>query len=275
MLLAELGTAGPVAARTPDPASQAAGPSSGPVWTEAALKRLDRVPEGFMRNAAKGMVEEHAKAAGLVEITLEAAEAGLGKAREKMHAAMVPGHAAVPTHGTPMAAQPAAGAWECHLCGLVVDGARPGKCSNCGTGHFTAMSADQRAKAHPSAFRALEWDEAARVRLERVPQGFMRDMTRMRVEKWARSGGADKVTLEVMDGKYGGWAEGGAAIALELEWSEEASARAERIPEFIRPMVKKEIERRVKAKGGARVEPADMDQAMDHWSGSGNFHDRG
>jgi nucleotide-binding universal stress UspA family protein/rubrerythrin len=320
MLRAELGSAGPeaapapsraAAARIPDPASQSAGPSSGPVWTEAALMRLDRVPEGFMRNAAKSMVEEHAKAAGIPEITLEAAEAGLGKAREKMHAAMVPGHTAVPPHGSAMAAhphvtgmaehplpaaatpapasphaaaaapaahaaaQPASGAWECHLCGFVVDGVRPGKCSNCGTGHFTAMGADRRAKAHPSAFRALEWDEAARVRLERVPQGFMRDMTRMRVEKWARSGGADKVTLEVMDGKYGGWAEGGAAIALELEWSEGASARAERIPEFIRPMVKKEIERRVKAKGGARVEPADMDQAMEHWSGSGNFHGRG
>jgi nucleotide-binding universal stress UspA family protein len=289
MLRAELGSPAPSAAR----AARMPDPPSHPVWTEAALQRLERVPEGFMRNAAKNMVEEHAKAAGLSEISLEAAEAGLGKAREKMHAAMVPGHAPVPPHGTekasasasphasatassdPAAAQATPGAWECHLCGFVVDGARPGKCPNCGTGHFTAMGEEQRAKAHPSAFRALEWDADAQARLERVPQGFMRDMTRMRVEKWARSGGADKVTLEIMDGKYGGWAEGGAGIAPELEWSEEAAARAERIPDFIRPMVKKEIERRVKAKGGVRVEAADMDQAMNHWSGSGSFHGRG
>jgi len=111
--------------------------------------------------------------------------------------------------------------------------------------------------------------------LERVPAGFIRSMTKARVEKSARSGGAEKVTLEVMDGKYGGWADGGSHVTLELVWSADAAARTAKIPGFIRPMVQKEIERRVKADGRTTVESTDMDQAMSHWSESGNFHGHG
>jgi hypothetical protein len=95
----------------------------------------------------------------------------------------------------------------------------------------------------------VEWDEAAKQRLERVPPGFMRDMTRSRVEKWARAAGRGRVDLETMDGKYGNWGAGGAKVELTLAWDAEAQARAERIPDFIRPMVQKEIERVVKGQG--------------------------
>ncbi len=249
-------------ASAPTPSSVSSAAPIALLWTEDALARLNRVPEGFMRNAAKNMIEEHAKKSGASEISLDTAEAGLGKARDKMHAAMDPGAAVV---------EP----WECHLCGFVVDGPRPSKCPNCATSHFTKMSDEQRAKSHPVAFIKLEWDAESQARLERVPVGFMREMTKSRVEKWARKGGAEKVTVEVMDGKYGGWAEGGATIALELIWSEEASTRAGRIPDFIRAMVQKEIERKVKGAGRNTVEGADIDSAMSHWSGSGNFHGHG
>jgi nucleotide-binding universal stress UspA family protein/rubrerythrin len=260
-----------------------ASPAATLTWTDDARKRLERVPEGFMRKAAQGMVEEHARSLGLPEITLDIAEAGLTKAREKMHAthahstgasAPAPHHAhAVAPPAEPMAKGPAS--WECHLCGLVVDAAgdsRPATCAVCGAGHFHRLSPEARAKAHPSALRPLVWEPAAMERLHRVPEGFMRDMTRYRVEKWARAAGAERVHLDVLEGKYGSWEEGSGRMTLELPWSDEARERAERIPDFIRPMVMKEIERRAKSAGKARVEADDMDQAMRHWSSTGGFH---
>lgn len=263
----------------------AAGGPAGPLWTEEAVKRLERVPEGFMRNAAKAMVEEHARSRSLGTIDLEAVEAGLGKAREKMQASMgaKPAEPSATAHpgaatGPALAEEPvaASGAWECHLCGLVVDGERPGNCPDCATGHFTPLPAAARAQVAAAALRPkLEWDPEAEARLERVPVGFMREMTRSRVEKWARAAGLERVDLAVMDGKYGSWSEGSAKVTLQLEWSDEARARADRIPDFIRPMVMKELERRVQAAGRSKVEAGELDEAMRQWSSSGRFHGHG
>ena len=248
-----------------------AAPPAGPLWTEEALRRLERVPEGFMRQSAKAMVEKHAAASGANEIDLAAAEAGLGQARERMREAM-----AGQGHPGAAAERPAAAGWECHLCGLHVRGsARPAACPHCGTGHFSPLDAERLAKAPDAAFAAITWDPVAERRLTRIPPGFMRDMTRWRVEKWSRAAGRPHVDLDMMDGKYGSWGAGSGKVELALAWSEEASARAARIPDFIRPMVQKEIERRVQAEGRTQVAAADIDKAMAHWSASGDFHGRG
>lgn len=302
------GSAAAQVPRMPSPAPAPEPPGASPAvlsWTDNALKRLERVPEGFMRKAARGMVEAHARSLGLPEITLEIAEAGLAKARETMHASHVqsagnpaPGphpdqpssheaqsaHPALPAHPAQPAAPaapaaepsaPAVASWECHLCGLVVDAAgaaRPAACAVCGTGHFQRLTPEARTRVRPSALRPLEWDAPALERLHRVPEGFMRDMTRYRVEKWARAAGAERVHPEVLEGKYGSWEEGSGRVTLDLAWTDEARSRAERIPDFIRPMVMKEIERRAKAAGRTQVEADDMDQAMRHWSSTGGFH---
>jgi nucleotide-binding universal stress UspA family protein len=61
-------------------------PSNELHWHAAALARLMRVPEGFMRDGAKRRIEEHARANGHEEITLAVAEAGLAEARQAMAA---------------------------------------------------------------------------------------------------------------------------------------------------------------------------------------------
>lgn len=272
----------PAAAAAPgvpegSPAVVPAPADPGPLWTEEALRRLARVPEGFMRQAAKAMIEKQALAAGAKEIDLAVAEAGLGKARESMHSAMAGqahphagGHP--PGAVNPHAARAEAAGWECHLCGLHIRGARPGVCPHCGTGHFLPLDADRLAKATRAAFAELTWDPEAEARLLRVPGGFIRDMTRWRVEKWARGADRTRVDEDIMDGKYGSWGEGGTKVELALVWTEEAAARAARIPDFVRPTVQKEIERRVKAEGRKSVEAGDIDTAMAHWSASGSFH---
>jgi nucleotide-binding universal stress UspA family protein len=52
-----------------------------PHWHAAALARLMRVPQGFMRDRSRETIERHASENGHAEITLEVAEAGLALAR--------------------------------------------------------------------------------------------------------------------------------------------------------------------------------------------------
>ena len=59
-------------------------PSSQIHWQAAALARLMRVPEGFMRDKCKQSIENFARQNGYAEITLEVAESGLKLARSEM-----------------------------------------------------------------------------------------------------------------------------------------------------------------------------------------------
>jgi nucleotide-binding universal stress UspA family protein len=121
----------------------------------------------------------------------------------------------------------------------------------------------------------LAWTAEAEVRLARVPEGFMRDMTRQRVETMARKSGAEAVTLELVEEKYAGWAMGSAKRESEMEWDAEASARIDRIPDFIRGMVVLEIERCARELGLNTVNGAAIDKASESWEGLGAFHSEG
>ncbi len=73
--------------------------SEKPHWEAAALARLARVPEGFMRDAARQRIEACAARQGLPVITLETAEQGLAEARKAMERQMKGGEN--PMHGCP------------------------------------------------------------------------------------------------------------------------------------------------------------------------------
>jgi len=57
-------------------------------WQAAALARLSRVPEGFMRDTSRQGIEDYARQNSLVEISLDTAEAGLAQSRESMQEMM-------------------------------------------------------------------------------------------------------------------------------------------------------------------------------------------
>ncbi|MDP6788653.1 MAG: universal stress protein [Rhodospirillales bacterium] len=118
----------------------------------------------------------------------------------------------------------------------------------------------------------LAWSADAEARLARVPQGFMREMTKKRVETFARKTGAATVTLDLVEEKYAEWAEGSAKRQSAMKWDAEASARIGRIPDFIRPMVVLEIERCAREMGLDVVTGAAIDKASEAWEGIGAFH---
>jgi hypothetical protein len=67
------------------------------------------------------------------------------------------------------------------------------------TGEQTAMTVTPEANTRDDAAATMAWTPEAAQRLARVPAGFMRDMTRTRIEDLAREKGADEVTLALAE----------------------------------------------------------------------------
>jgi nucleotide-binding universal stress UspA family protein len=193
------------------------------VWTDEAVHRLERVPEGFMRNAAQESVEGYAKENGIRHISLEVAEKGLVTAREQMASAMQegigggPGRAEAGAPQCPFFQETERGSFECTKCSYVVDGKRPHTCQSCGiAGVFRPLSELERKAVPQTALSLLQWDERALARVERIPAGFMRTMTKCRVEQWARKHSQSRVTVQVVEAKYDSWKEGSSSLQQEL-----------------------------------------------------------
>jgi nucleotide-binding universal stress UspA family protein len=204
-------------------------------WQAAALARLMRVPEGFMRDTSRERVEDYARAQGVSEITLEVAEDGLSHARAEMERTM-----------REQAASKEGG----------------GKCP---FGHD---------KSEPEE-AGLNWTPAAEVRMEKVPEGFMRDLTRKRVTEYAKRLGLTEVSDTLIDKKYAEWEEGSSKEHTRMEWAPELLERIDRIPSFVRGMVIKEVERCASDRGATSVGEADLQAAMGSWERMGAFHQEG
>ncbi len=108
--------------------------------------------------------------------------------------------------------------------------------------------------------------------MERVPDGFMRAMTRKRVEAFAGRNGIATVTPALVEEKYAEWSAGSARQTMDLPWDEAALARIGRIPDFVRGMVVVEVERCAREMGRDAVTEEVIARARGMWEGSGLFH---
>jgi hypothetical protein len=98
----------------------------------------------------------------------------------------------------------------------------------------------------------FEWTPDALERLEKTPV-FVRPMIKGGVEAYARKHGYAKITLQVMDDSKN--------TTAGIPWAPEAEKRLENIPDFIRPMARKEVERIAQERGAALVTESLMDEA--------------
>lgn len=110
--------------------------------------------------------------------------------------------------------------------------------------------------AKPAAAGATDftWTPDAQEKLERLPS-FVKPMVQASVESYARKQGFTSITLQVMDDSK--------SEPNGMSWTAEAEQRLENIPDFIRPMARKEIERIAKERGIASVTAQVMDEAKD------------
>jgi len=67
-------------------------PASPYTWMPEAQSRLERAPEGFMRDCTRALIEKHADKIGVVVITAEVAHEGIEQAKDYMAEAMKTGN---------------------------------------------------------------------------------------------------------------------------------------------------------------------------------------
>lgn len=132
----------------------------------------------------------------------------------------------------------------------------PEKASGC---PFSAMVAEMgltnSGKPMNSGPAEFTWTADAKEKLDRLP-AFVKPMVQASVEGYARKQGFKSITLQVMDDAKNYSPEG-------MTWSREAEQRLENIPDFIRPMARKEVERMAKERGLATITAQVMDDAKD------------
>jgi hypothetical protein len=106
-----------------------------------------------------------------------------------------------------------------------------------------------------AATSEFTWSVDAREKLDRLPS-FVKPMVQSSVEAFARKQGYQTITLQVMDDSKNDSSNG-------MTWTPEAEKRLENIPDFIRPMARKEVERVAKDRGMVTITAQVMDDAKD------------
>ncbi|MEA3291677.1 MAG: universal stress protein [Pseudomonadota bacterium] len=210
-------------------------------WQAAALARLSRVPEGFMREMSRKRVELYALDTGAEEITLEIAEAGLEQARAAM-AAQMEADGKAPVEGA-------------------------GKCP---FGGASAMQPAPQSGVAPE--HKPDWSEDARARLQQVPEGYCREMTIAAAEAIAGQQGLTGIDADFLDGILEVFEAGSETVSETLPWDAAAKARIAGAPEMVRGMLTREIEGWARRNGEARVNEAAVEQVKRQWRTRGVFH---
>jgi hypothetical protein len=115
-------------------------------------------------------------------------------------------------------------------------------------------SSGSAATGPASGSSEFTWTADAKERLERLPS-FVKPMVQSSVEAYARKRGFSAITLQVMDDSKN--------ESSGLNWSAEAEQRLDNIPDFIRPMARREIERLARERGATSVTLQVMDEAKE------------
>jgi hypothetical protein len=105
-----------------------------------------------------------------------------------------------------------------------------------------------------SAGSGFTWTSDAKERLERLPS-FVKPMVQSSVEAYARKHGYTTITLQVMDDSKND--------SNGVAWTKEAEQRLDNIPDFIRPMARREIERLAKERGDTTITAQVMDEVKE------------
>ena len=131
----------------------------------------------------------------------------------------------------------------------------PEKASGC---PFSAMVAEMgltNSGKPANGASEFTWTADAQEKLDRLP-AFVKPIVQGSVESYARKQGFKTITLQVMDDSKNDSPDG-------MTWSREAEQRLENIPDFIRPMARKEVERLAKERGLSSITAQVMDETKE------------
>ena len=209
--------------------------SAAPHWHAAALARLMRVPEGFMRDNCKTSIEKFARQNGHDEISLAVAESGMKLARAEMEKAVKEQ-------------------------GIHVPKAEPGVCP---------FGFGSRAN---NTNGALPWTKEAEELMQGLPEGMSRDMTRKAVNSIAAKNGLSEITVEFVGNVLETFRSGSSNVSESMPWSEDARDSLSRAPEMVRGMLIKEVENWARRNNFSHIDLATVDNVKQEWQTKGYFH---
>lgn len=217
-------------------AEDSAGISAGLHWQAAALARLMRVPEGFMRDNCRKTIENYARQNGHTEVSLGVAENGLKLARGEMEKTMQAQDAPAPK---------AAG----------------GGCPF-GFGNKQAKATDG----------SLPWAGEAEQLVQGLPAGMSRDMTRNAVQSIAAKNGLNEITADFVRQVLDTFKSGSADVSEAMPWDEDARDSLSRAPDMVRGMLIKEVEKWAQNNDLKLIDLATVTTVKQQWQSKGYFH---
>lgn len=206
-------------------------------WQAAALARLSRAPQGYMRDLARRHVEDYARSVGAQEVDVDTVEAGLKLARKSMQEQLgAEGMAKLAANG------------------------KTGKCP------FAGMATQEPRKERP------QWSDAARGKLDAVPEGYCRDLMVNAAETIAEQNGLGRIDKAFVDSILKTFGDASQAGGETMAWDDDARERIARAPALVRGMLQKEIEGWARRSGFAEVTGEAVDAVRGQWTDRGVFH---
>lgn len=220
---------------TPENSHPSALSSLGLHWQVAALARLMRVPEGFMRDNCKKTVENYARQNGHTEVTLAVAEDGLKLARGEMEKTMK---------------------------GQAEPTTKPAR-SGCPFGFG--------GKATP-ADGTLPWTGEAQALAQGLPAGMSRDMTRNAIVAIAAKNGLTEITADFVRQVLETFKSGSKDVSETISWDADARDSLSRAPDMVRGMLIKEVEKWAQHNKLQHIDLATVNTVKQEWQSKGYFH---
>ncbi|TMQ31150.1 MAG: universal stress protein UspA, partial [Nitrospirae bacterium] len=149
-------------------------------WTKDAKEGIRAVPAGFQRRRAKAKIEKTARKLGMTTITLEYAAPMIQEAASEDY--------------TPIFANKGTGAsTEAQATVAAATNGTTGATAS----HENGRGIGNGHEAESASASPYTWTQEAQSRLERAPEGFMRECTRALIEKHADKIGVMVITAEV------------------------------------------------------------------------------
>ena len=209
-------------------------------WDAAALARLMRTPEGFMRDMSKTRIEEYAREHKLTEITLEVAEQGLSIARKAMEKTMNNGR----------------------------EDKAP-SVSKCPFTNFGDLTSENKKS---DKGKQIPWSKEAEALLSNIPEGYCLEMSRTAIEKIATRSELVQINADFVEQLMSVFASGSKSATETLPWDEEARGRITKAPDMIRGMLIKEIEAWAVRHQFEHIDKTAVDAVRNEWEKRGVFH---
>ena len=151
-------------------------------WTKDAKEGIRAVPAGFQRRRAKAKIEKTARKLGMTTITLEYAAPMIQEAASEDY--------------TPIFANKGTGAsTDAQATVAAATNGTNGAATSHENGHENGNGNGHAAE--PAVASPYTWSPDAQARLERAPEGFLRECTRALIEKHADKIGVTAITAEV------------------------------------------------------------------------------